>query len=78
MTTLTVLGAVEKAVSECWVTAYEAQGRVKALTGRSISESAITARIRDLRKPQFGAHPVTCRYFARTNGKKVYEYGICE
>ena len=75
---MTVHEAVRKAVSERWVTAYEAQRRVKALTGTLVSESAVTARIRDLRKPQYGAHPVTCRYFARSKGKKVYEYGICE
>ncbi len=75
---MTVLEAALKAVSERWVTAYEAQRRVKALTGHQVSESVVTARLRDLHKAQYGAHPVTCRYYARSKGKRVWEYGICE
>jgi hypothetical protein len=37
---------------------YEVSGFLEITIGRRISESAVSARIRDLRKPQFGGYNV--------------------
>lgn len=73
---MTVHAAVFKALNTRWMTGYELVRFVKQQTGILYSESAITARCRDLRKPQYGGHEVVCRHFMRTKGKSVYEYGI--
>jgi hypothetical protein len=39
-------------------TTYEVSGFIEITIGRRLSESAVSARIRDLRKPQFGGYNV--------------------
>lgn len=41
-----------------WWTLVELAAAVSKLYGRRVSEAAISARIRDLRKPKFGGHKV--------------------
>ena len=60
---MTALDATRKALFEAekrgrWLAAWEIQRWIKALTGRRYSESGITARIRDLRKAQYGGHRI--------------------
>jgi DNA-binding PadR family transcriptional regulator len=54
-----------------WHTPYTLRQRIEELTGRWVSDSTITARLRDLRKLRYGAHQIiterlphshTCRY----------------
>jgi len=40
---------------------YEVAGFLEITIGRRISESAVSARIRDLRKPQYGGYTVNSR-----------------
>ena len=54
-----------------WVTSYEIQALVKENWSMLCSESAITARIRDLRKARYGGHRIDCR---RRSGSTSYEY----
>lgn len=44
-----------------WLTVPELAGRVQTRTGRLISETGLSARIRDLRKLQHGGHTVDKR-----------------
>lgn len=63
-----------------WLTPFEIQMEV-AKRYRNFSDSAITARIRDLRKSQYGGHHIYCRkrdtshlgYISR-----AYEYRLGE
>ncbi len=75
---MTVHQAVLKALNTRWMCGFEIVKFVKQETGTLISESAATARVRDLRKQQFGAHPVTCRYVGEIKGRRRWEYGIAE
>jgi hypothetical protein len=52
---------------------YEIQGYLQITLGRMISESAVSARIRDLRKPQFGGYTVISR---PRHGCTAWEYQI--
>lgn len=54
-------------------TTYEAAGFIEISIGRRISESAISARIRDLRKSQFGGYTVNSR---PRSGCTAWEYFI--
>jgi hypothetical protein len=55
------------------LTPYEMQKETFAMTGIWSSDSTITARIRDMSKPQFGGHTVVKH--ARP-GSKAYEYSL--
>lgn len=56
------LAATRQAMSDGrWWTLADLAREVGRLLGRRASEAAISARIRDLRKPQFGGHQVTPR-----------------
>ena len=52
---------------------YEVAGYLEITIGRRISESACSARIRDLRKPQYGSLTVKSRI---RHGSKAGEYWI--
>jgi hypothetical protein len=52
---------------------YEIQGYLQITLGRLISESAVSARVRDLRKPQFGGYTVMSR---PRHGCSAWEYSI--
>jgi hypothetical protein len=64
------LTAVREAIDGKWLAPHEIWEALKR-SGIHISAEATTARIRDLRKPQFGAHKVVKR---RT--KTYFEYSI--
>lgn len=44
-----------------WLTVPELADRVRLRTGKMISETGLSARIRDLRKEKHGGHPVDKR-----------------
>jgi hypothetical protein len=75
---VSVHAAVLSALNTKWMTEIELVRFVKSKTGVLISGSSATARARDLRKPQYGSHPVTCRYLDQHNGRRRWEYGIAE
>jgi hypothetical protein len=56
-----------------WYSTYEVAGYLQITAGRLISESAASARIRDLRKPQFGGYTVKSR---PRNGCSAWEYQL--
>lgn len=47
-----------KLLQRRWLTSTQIQKAIKAREQELYSESTITARIRDLRKPEYGGHPV--------------------
>lgn len=51
-----------------YVTPFAIQSSIRVKYGVQVSDSAITARIRDLRKPQFGGHTILCRTKANSKG----------
>ncbi len=53
---------------------YEVVGYLQITHRKLISESAASARIRDLRKPQFGGYKVESR---PRSGHTSWEYRIC-
>jgi hypothetical protein len=60
-------------LQDSWLTAYEIQARVFEFFGKNYSESAITARIRDLRKARYGGHRIDCR---KRRGATASEYQL--
>lgn len=54
-------------------TVYQIQDEVFAITGVRASDAAISARIRDLRKPRYGGYAVDSK---PVEGKKYFEYTI--
>ena len=56
-----------------WITFYEIQREVERRTGEWHSDSGISARKRDLSKPQFGAHTFDKRI---REGTKSWEYRL--
>lgn len=56
-----------------WLAAYEVRDQIIRSHGILFSESGITARIRDLRKPHHGAHEVQCR---KRKGSTAWEYRL--
>lgn len=56
-----------------WWSPWELQEQIWRTRGIRSSESGISARIRDLRKDQFGGHTVAIR---RRSGTKAYEYRL--
>lgn len=54
-------------------TTYEVAGYLEIVIGRRLSESAVSARIRDLRKPQFGGYKVKSK---PRHGCSAWEYSI--
>ena len=56
-----------------WWMPYEICANFKGWMGIMASESSITARLRDLRKPQYGAHNIEKR---RREGSTAFEYRL--
>lgn len=56
-----------------WRAPWEIQEEIWRSCGVRVSESGISARIRDCRKPQYGGHVVLIRKRA---GTKFYEYKL--
>lgn len=52
---------------------YEVAGYLEITIGRRISESAVSARIRDLRKPEFGGYTVIAK---PRHGCTAWEYRV--
>ena len=55
-----------------WLTVWE----INEMLPKNYSDSTITARIRDLRKPQYGGHTVTKRL--RNGSSRTREYKLCQ
>lgn len=58
-----------------WLAPFELQEEIWRTRGLRVSESGISARIRDCRKAEYGAHHVAIR---RRSGTRFYEYQIEE
>lgn len=56
-----------------WYSTVEVQGYLQITHCKLISESAASARIRDLRKPQFGGYKVVSR---PRHGSSAWEYTL--
>ena len=56
-----------------WLSPFEVQEEIWRTRGIRVSESGISARIRDCRKEEYGSHNVLIR---RRAGTKFYEYRI--
>ena len=56
-----------------WWTPWQLQEEIWRTRGVRISESGASARLRDLRKAEYGAHKVDVR---RRNGSKSFEYRL--
>jgi hypothetical protein len=52
-----------------WWTPWQIQPNVRCM----VSDSSITARLRDLRKPQYGAHKIEKR---KREGSRAFEYRL--
>jgi len=70
----TLVDMVEILLSQgTWMTPWEMADDIWKTRGIRVSDSTITARIRDCRKPQYGNHRVLIR---KRSGSKAYEYKI--
>jgi hypothetical protein len=58
-----------------WWAAFEICVALREYHGIMISDSAATARLRELRNPRFGAHTIESR---RREGSTAFEYRIVE
>lgn len=56
-----------------WRLPSEICRKLRPQLGYKPGEAAVTARLRDLRKPQFGSYQVKCR---RRESSRAYEYAI--
>lgn len=74
---MSIQDATLKAITGKSRTAAEVQIYVYDKTGRFLSESAVTARIRDLRKVRFGGHTVKCLHI-HAHGRNRYEYRVAK
>ena len=58
-----------------WFMPHELIAALKMSPGILISDSSCTARLRDLRKPQFGSHTIEKRI---RDGSRAYEYRLVQ
>jgi hypothetical protein len=56
-----------------WICPYELCEEIWRTRGIRVSDSTITARIRDLRKCEYGSHTISIR---RRSGTRAYEYKL--
>jgi hypothetical protein len=56
-----------------WYTPWELCDEIRILHGVRISDSSVTARIRDIRKPQYGGQQVELR---KRENSRAYEYRL--
>lgn len=80
MTTLEdirLIDRVHKIIARCapmfWHSPQEIIHEINFVTGELYSDSCISARIRDLRKPEFGGHTVNAR---KRSGSRAWEYQL--
>lgn len=78
MQAMTIHAAVLQCLNTRWMQLHEIRSQVWFLTGHYCETTAISARIRDLRKVRYGSHAVSCRFMDNARGKKAYQYGIAE
>ena len=67
------MDTVRRILLERWIANHELSDAVFALVHERFNEGGLSARVRDLKKPKFGAFPVIKR---RVPGKPYYEYRI--
>lgn len=75
---LRLVDRVRKVISRgplFWVTPQEIIREILLETGEMFSDSCISARIRDLRKPEFGGFTVNSR---PRKGSRAWEYQLVE
>ncbi len=71
---LTLTEAVRKIMLESdWITPYQLQRAVEKLTGQWHSDSATTARLRELRRPAFGGFIIERR---KRENARSFEYRL--
>jgi hypothetical protein len=58
-----------------WWTLNELAAAVESAMGRRVSEASISARLRDLRKPQFGGY-IVLRRAVGGSGHGLFEYRV--
>ncbi len=72
--TLNLVGLVfDILASGAWFTPAEIQKAIFRKTGEYHSDSSVTARIRDARKPAYGAHVIDVR---KRSGSRAFEYRL--
>lgn len=74
----TLVSRVRKVIGQgplFWFTPAEVIRQLKSEDGEMRSDSCITARIRDLRKPEFGGFTVNSR---KRSGSRAWEYQLVE
>lgn len=72
MTTPNLFDSLRELLTKEWLTSFQVENELMFL-GHNMTNSSVTARIRDLRKPQFGRHTVSRRW-----GGKYWEYHVEE
>lgn len=71
---LNLVGIVREVMLENeWLTPYQLQALVEARTGEWHSDSALTARLRELRRAEYGGYLVEKR---KCEGLKSFEYRL--
>lgn len=71
---LSLVGIVrEILLSHDWITPYQLQAMVEARTGTWHSDASISARLRELRREEYGHHVIARR---KREGTRSYEYRI--
>lgn len=56
-----------------WVTPYQLQRAIEQMTGTWHSDSAVTARLRELRRPEFGGYLIERR---KRENARSFEYRL--
>ena len=56
-----------------WITPYRLQAEVEARTGQWHSDASISARLRELRREEYGHHVIIKR---KREGTRSYEYRL--
>ena len=56
-----------------WISPYALQAAVEARTGAWHSDASISARLRELRRPEYGGHVIVKR---KREGSRSYEYRL--
>jgi hypothetical protein len=71
---LTLTGVVrEILLTHEWLSPYQLQSLVEARTGEWHSDSALTARLRELRRPEYGGYNIEKR---KRENSRSYEYRL--
>lgn len=71
---LSLVGMVREVMLQSeWATPYEIQRTIERVSGAWHSDSSITARMRELRRPEYGGYDVERR---KREGTKSFEYRL--